>query len=102
MTFGCLWCSKRFIRGREAQDAIDFTVYEPRSSLQAEAEIRKLKFAQPKEHLVAIDRDYVIPPILHAKIKIGNDLFDRLLGTKHCIQGGPKKPAFLYFAKILA
>lgn len=81
MCFGCLWCNKRFIRGREAEgdkDSIDFTVYNDRSIPQVEEEIRKWKLAPPKAKRISIDRDRVIPPVLHAKIKIENVLYDRL------------------------
>lgn len=80
MTFPCLWCSKRFVRSHSADhDSIDFVVYKERSDPEVEEEIRKFKFAPPKATIIPIDRDYVIPPILHAKIKIGNELFSRLL-----------------------
>lgn len=79
MTYGCLWCAKRFDRRPQAnKDSIDFVVYEERSNPEIEEEIRRQKFAQPKEILIDIDRDRVIPPILHAKIKIGNELFSKL------------------------
>lgn len=80
MTFACLWCNKRFIRGPAAdRDSIDFCVYKDRSMPEVEEEIRQAKFADPKLPIIPIDREYVIPPILHAKIKIGNELFSRLL-----------------------
>lgn len=79
MTFACLWCSKRFIRSAAAdRDSIDFTIYEDRSNPAVEEEIRRQKFAPPKPPIIPIDRDRVIPPILHAKIKIGNEIFERL------------------------
>lgn len=79
MTFCCLWCSKRFVRSAEAdKDSIDFAVYEDRSNPEVEEEIRRFNFAKPKKTLIDIDRDRVVPPILHAKIKIGNELFERL------------------------
>lgn len=80
MTFPCLWCSKRFVRGAAAdRDSIDFVVYKDRSMAEVEEEIRRTKYAEPKEPIIPIDREYVVPPILHAKIKIGNELFSRLL-----------------------
>lgn len=79
MTFGCLWCCKRFDRRAKAdKNSIDFALYEERSSPEAEEEIRRHKLVQTKEKLIDIDLDRVVPPILHAKIKIGNELFSRL------------------------
>uniref|UniRef100_A0A914DDB9 Uncharacterized protein n=1 Tax=Acrobeloides nanus TaxID=290746 RepID=A0A914DDB9_9BILA len=42
----------------------------------------------PKDPIIPIDRDFVVPPVLHAKIMIGNELFSRMQG----ING--KSPAF--------
>lgn len=79
MTYGCLWCFKRFDRRAQAdKDSIDFVLYEERSNAEVEEEIRKLKLAHPKEKLIDVDLDRVVPPILHAKIKIGNELFSKL------------------------
>lgn len=82
MTYACLWCNKRFVRGAGAQDSIDFFIYEERSDPVVENEIRKMKFAPPKEIIIDIKRNMVIPPVLHFKIKIGNALFDRLVGKR--------------------
>lgn len=80
MTYGCYKCSKRFTKGKGATDSIDFNVYEPRSNPKVEEEIKKTRFVAPKERIIDIDLDFVIPPVLHSKIKIGNELFERLLG----------------------
>lgn len=86
MTYGCFMCNKRFVRGEGAQDAIDFKVYESRSNPAVENEIKRQKFVRPKESLVGVDREFVVPPTLHAKILIGNVLFDRLLGKNFCLK----------------
>lgn len=80
MTFPCLWCNKRFVRGAAAdRDSIDFVVYKDRSVPEVEEEIRRFKFVASKSPIIPLDRSYVVPPILHAKILIGNELFSRLL-----------------------
>lgn len=67
------------MRGAAAdKDSIDFVVYKDRSDSAVEGEIKALKFAQPKQPIVPIHRDFVVPPVLHFKIKVGNELFSRL------------------------
>jgi hypothetical protein len=77
------------VRSTEAdRNSIDFTIYKKRSDPTVEDEIRSFKFKPPKDPIIPIDRDFVVPPVLHAKIMLGNELFSRLLG----IAG--KSPAF--------
>lgn len=78
MIFACLWCNKRFVRGPGAHSSVDFFVYENRSNPEIEDEIKRMKFAPPKEKIIDVPREMVVPPVLHAKIKVGNALFDRL------------------------
>lgn len=79
MCFGCLWCFKMFIKSEDADlNNIDFTVYKDRSLPEVEKEIRAWKKTAPKCTIIDICRRRVIPPVLHSKIKIGNELFNRL------------------------
>ena len=70
------------------KDSIDFVVYRDSSEPALEEEIKNFKFAPPKAPIIPIAREFVVPPVLHFKIKVGNELFSRLLN----IEG--KNPAF--------
>lgn len=74
---------KRFAKGKgkKAEEHIDFTEYEPRHTEKAQKELKRHKYALPKDPIIDCNLAFVIPPILHAKILIGNELYNRLLAS---------------------
>ena len=78
MAYRCIFCSKKFETRKNNED-LDLNSYQLRDNPEVEDMIQSQRYKKRSIPLIDVPLNFIVPPILHFKIKVGNTIFAQLM-----------------------